>query len=149
MSVAAAASSRRWLWAAVIVTVFKLWLTRGQEVYALGYAGHDDVLFLRLADSLLHGDWLGTYDQLTLAKGPMYSCWIAVMALLHVPLYFAQHLLYAGACALLVQACAPAIPSAAARFGGYALLLWNPMSFEASSMGRVLRQHIYSPEVLV
>ncbi len=149
MTVAAADTSRRWLWAAAIVTILKLWLTRGQEVYALGYAAHDDVLFLRLADSLLHGNWLGTYDQLTLAKGPMYSFWIAAMALLHVPLYFAQHLLYAGACALLVQACAPAVKSPAARFAGYALLLWNPMSFEASSMGRVLRQHIYSPEVLV
>ncbi len=149
MTGAAVDSSRRWLWAAAIVTVFKLWLTRGQEVYALGYAAHDDVLFLRLADQLLHGNWLGAYDQLTLAKGPMYSFWIAALALLHVPLYFANQLLYAAACALLVQACAPAIKSPAARFAGYALLLWNPMSFEASSLGRVLRQHIYSPEVLL
>ncbi len=142
-------SSRRWLWAAVLVTVLKLWLTRGQEVYALGYAAHDDVLFLRLASHLLHGEWLGPYDQLTLAKGPMYSFWIAALALLHVPLYFANHLLYAAACALLVQACAPALPSLAARFAGYTLLLWNPMSYDASSLGRVLRQHLYSPEVLL
>ena len=142
-------SARRWLWAALVVTAFKLWLTRGQDVFALGYAAHDDVLFLRLAENILHGNWLGAYDQLTLAKGPMYSIWIAALALLHVPLYLAQHLLYAGACALLVQACAPAVPSLAARFGGYLLLLWNPMSYDASSLGRVLRQHIYSPQVLM
>lgn len=141
-------SSRRWLWAALLLTAFKLWLTRGQPVYALGYAAHDDRLFLELADHILRGEWLGPYNQLTLAKGPMYSIWIAAVAALHLPLYFAQHLLYAASCALLVRAAKPAVPSAAARFAGYALLLWNPMSFELSSMGRVLRQHIYSPEVL-
>ena len=149
MTVPAAESSRRWLWAALLVTAAKLWLTRGQPVYALANAGHDDRLFVELAGHLLRGDWLGPYDQLTLAKGPMYSIWIALVALLHLPLYFAQHLLYAASCALLVRACAPALPSAAARFGGYMLLLWNPMSYEASSLGRVLRQHLYSPEVLL
>ena len=44
-------SARRWLWAALAVTAFKLWLTRGQDVFALGYAAHDDVLFLRLAET--------------------------------------------------------------------------------------------------
>jgi hypothetical protein len=149
MTAPAAESSRRWLWAALLVTAAKLWLTRGQAVHALGHAGHDDRLFLELAGHLLRGDWLGPYDQLTLAKGPMYSIWIALVALLHLPLYFAQHLLYAASCALLVRACAPALPSSAARFAGYLLLLWNPMSYDASSLGRVLRQHIYSPEVLL
>lgn len=149
MTAPAAASSRRWLWAALLATAAKLWLTRGQPVHAIAHAGHDDRLFIELAAHLLNGDWLGPYDQLTLAKGPMYSIWIALVALLHLPLYFAQHLLYAASCALLVRACAPALPSAAARFAGYMLLLWNPMSYEASSLGRVLRQHIYSPEVLL
>ncbi len=149
MTAPAAESSRRWLWAALLVTAGKLWLTRGQTVYAIGNAGHDDRLFIELAAHLLRGDWLGPYDQLTLAKGPMYSIWIALVALIHLPLYFAQHLLYAASCALLVRAAAPALPSAAARFGGYMLLLWNPMSYDGSSLGRVLRQHIYSPEVLL
>lgn len=149
MTVSAADSSRRWLWAALLVTAAKLWLTRGQPVHALAHAGHDDRLFIELAAHLLNGDWLGPYDQLTLAKGPMYSIWIALVAWIRLPLNFAQHLLYAASCALLVRACAPALPSAAARFSGYMLLLWNPMSYDASSLGRVLRQHIYSPEVLL
>jgi len=52
MTAPAAASSRRWLWAALLVTAGKLWLTRGQPVYALGYAGHDDRLFIELAAHL-------------------------------------------------------------------------------------------------
>ena len=136
---------RRWFWAGVLLTAVKLWLVRGQAIYAIGPADHDDRLFLQLAGHLTHGDWLGPYNQLTLAKGPFYSCWVAFAHLLGLPLFFAQHVLYAAACALFVRACRPAITSGAARFGIYALLLCNPMSFDASSMGRVLRQHVYGP----
>ena len=134
-----------WFSAAVALTVAKLWLTAAQPVFAIGPSGYDDALFLNLAESIRHGDWLGAYDHLTLAKGPFYSLWIAFFHLFGVPLFLSQHLLYAGASAALVRACRPAIASAAARFGLYALLLWNPMTFDASSLGRVLRQHVYVP----
>jgi hypothetical protein len=142
-------SARRWFWAGAGLTLLKFWLVRGQAIYAIGPADHDDRLFLQLADHLLHGEWLGPYNQLTLAKGPFYSCWIAFVSLLGLPLFFAQHVLYAGACALFVRACRPAIASAAARFWIYALLLCNPITFDASSMGRVLRQHVYGPLALL
>ena len=138
-------SGRRWFWAGVLLTVVKLWLVRGQAVYAIGPADHDDRLFLQLAEHLTRGEWLGPYNQLTLAKGPFYPLWIAFVYCLGLPLFFAQHLLYVAACAWFVRACRPAITSGAARFAMYALLLCNPMSFDASSMGRVLRQHVYGP----
>ena len=61
---------RWWVWIVVLLTVAKLWLTSGQAIYAIGSAAHDDQLFLKLADSIVRGAWLGPYDQLTLAKGP-------------------------------------------------------------------------------
>jgi len=140
---------RLWFWAGVLLTVAKLWLVRGQTVYAIAGADHDDRLFLLLAEHLMHGEWLGPYNQLTLAKGPFYSCWIAAVYGLGLPLFFAQHLLYAAACAVFIAACRPAIRSGAALFFIYALLLWNPMSFDASGMGRVLSQHVYGPLALL
>ena len=145
MNAPLARSGRWWFAAALALTVAKLWLTAAQPVFAIGPSGYDDALFLKLAESIRHGDWLGAYDHLTLAKGPFYSLWIAFWNLFGVPLFLSQQLLYAGACAALVRACRPAIASAAARFGFYALLLWNPMTFDASSLGRVLRQHVYAP----
>ncbi len=138
-----------WLWAGIILTLFKLWLTRGQPVFAIGPAGHDDRLFVQLAEYLVQGDWLGPYDQMTLAKGPFYSFWIALVFKLGIPLFLSQQLLYAASCAVFVRAWNPAVRSSAVRFALYALLLWNPMSFEASSLGRVLRQQVYSPQVLL
>ena len=78
MSEAKLRNSAYWLWAGLTITAIKLWLTRAQPVYAIGGAAHDDRLFLLLAESLIKGEWLGAYNQMTLAKGPFYSIWIAI-----------------------------------------------------------------------
>ncbi len=83
-------ASRGWFWAAVVLTAVKLWLTSGQRIYAIGPAFHDDRLFVDLAAHLANGEWLGPYNQFTLAKGPMFSVFIAGAFLLGLPLVFAQ-----------------------------------------------------------
>ncbi len=138
-----------WIGAGLALTAAKLWLSRGQGVYAIADAGHDDLLFVQLAGHLARGEWLGPYNELTLAKGPFYSLFMAGAFLLGVPLFLAQHLLYAGACAAFVRALRPAVASAALRLTVFALLLWNPMTYEAPAMGRVLRQHVQGPLALL
>jgi hypothetical protein len=140
---------RLWLLAALALTVIKFWLSRGQGIYAIGGAGHDDRLFIELAQHLVRGHWLGPYNELTLAKGPFYPLFIAATFLIGLPLFLAQHTFYAAACGAVVQALRPAIASAGMRCAIYALLLWNPMTYDAHSMGRVLRQHIYGPLALL
>lgn len=141
--------NRFWLAAALLLIAIKIWFTRGQGVYAIGSAGLDDRLFLELAQHLVHGDWLGPYSVLTLAKGPAYPLFIAAAFLIGIPLFVAQHLLYAGGCLAFTRALFPAIRSHVARFLIFALLLCNPMTFDAPGMGRVLRQHIYGPLALM
>lgn len=145
MTAPAVHRQRLWLAIALALTVLKLWLTRGQGVFALGSAGHDDRLFIELAQHLIRGEWLGPYNELTLAKGPFYSLFIAAAFSLGVPLFLAQQAVYATACAMFVRALRPVVTSGGMRLAVYALLLWNPMTFDGSSMGRVLRQHVYGP----
>jgi hypothetical protein len=52
---------RWWLGLGVALTVAKLWLSRGQGVFALPAAMHDDALFITLAQHLINGEWLGPY----------------------------------------------------------------------------------------
>lgn len=137
--------NRLWFGVALALTALKLWLTRGQGVFAIGNAGYDDRLFLELAQHLVRGEWLGPYNELTLAKGPFYSLFIAAAFTVGLPLFLAQQLFYAAACGLFTRALRPAVSSAGARLAIYLLLLWNPMTFDAPSMGRVLRQHVYGP----
>ncbi|MCC6415534.1 MAG: hypothetical protein IT582_06470 [Opitutaceae bacterium] len=134
-----------WFWAAVALTAVKLWFVSGQTIYAIGPAFHDDRLFLELAEHFLNGAWLGPYDQLTLAKGPLYSLFLAVNFWLGLPLLITQQLLYILACAALVAALRPWFRPVGLRFALYACLLLNPMSWDASNLTRVLRQGIYTP----
>ncbi len=138
-------TSNFWFWAGVLLTAVKLWLTRGQPVYAIGTAVHDDQLLLKMAESIINGEWLGAYTQMTLAKGPFYSLWIAGLYWIGIPLGLGVQAAYAGACALFARACRPAIRSGLALFTLYAFLLWNPISFEGPTLCRIIRQQIYTP----
>jgi len=148
MSSATKFNPRWWLWLGLGLTLFKLWLTGAQSIFAIGNATLDDRLFLELAQSLVRGEWLGSYNETTLAKGPAYPIFIALIFYLGLPLGLAQQALYAGACALFARACRPAL-SAGACCGVYLFLLWNPMSFEAATLGRIMRQHLATPLGLV
>jgi hypothetical protein len=135
--------------AALGVAAVKLWFVAAQPVVAIGPAVFDDRLFLELARHILQGDWLGPYSEFTLSKGPMYSIWIAATFLLGVPLPLANHLLYLTACWLLVRALRPHLGSNLIAFGVLALLWFNPMSYQAPVLGRVLRQNLYTPAALL
>jgi hypothetical protein len=59
---------------------------------AVGASSFDGGLFVRGATHLAQGDWLGPFDQLTLAKGPAYPAFIAVTHALAVPLKIGEQL---------------------------------------------------------
>lgn len=131
-----------WTLAALALVALKLWLVSAQSIFALGFASHDDALFINRAQDLLAGTWLGPYHQLTLAHAPMYPLFIAAMWLLHVPLFPAQQLLYVAGCAALVIALRPLLARPWVAFALFAVLLFNPVTFDTAVHGRVLRQNI-------
>jgi hypothetical protein len=138
-------ANRWWFWAAVALTAAKLWLTGGQTIYAIGSAIHDDKLFAQLAGHLVKGEWLGPYNQFTLAKGPLFPLFVAAVFWTGLPLLLAQQALYAAACALFTRSLRPWVQSAAAQLAVYAVLLLNPMSYDAGNLSRLMRQNIYTP----
>ena len=138
-------ASRLWLSAALFLVIAKIWLVSGQTVYAIGGSIHDDKLFVSLAEHIINGRWLGPYDQFTLAKGPLYSFFIAANFWLGLPILVSHQLLYLVACATLTVAFRPWLQTAAQRFVLFAVLALNPMSWDASNLTRLLRQSIYVP----
>jgi len=138
-----------WCFAAATLVLLKLWLVAAQPIVAIGPAGHDDRLYLERASDVLRGHWLGHYCQFTLAKGPMYSLWIAGSFLLGVPLPWSQHLLYLAGCVAIVRALRSYLPGPKTTLATFALLWFNPMSYELPVLGRVLRQNFYTPVALL
>lgn len=127
----------------IFLSIIKLWLVDAQNLTAIGNAEHDDRLFLNIAGSLLAGEWLGPYNDLTLAKGPFYPIWIAVVYKTGIPLLLAQNLLYIAACAMFVISASPLLHSRIIILLAYTALLFNPMSFTNGVMTQVMREGIY------
>jgi hypothetical protein len=57
---------------------------RSRVVGPLGRSPYDGLLHIRQARSLIDGDWLGSYDDLTLVKAPGYSLFLAGCHLLGI-----------------------------------------------------------------
>ncbi len=126
--------------------MLRLWLASGQTLTAHGYAGHDDRLYLNLAQHIADGHWLGRFDNLTLVKGPFYPMWIAASFIVGVPLQLSQNLLYIAACVVTILALRPVVRSSEVLVAIYAVLVFNPAMF---GITRILREGVYIPLTLL
>ncbi|SMF53073.1 hypothetical protein SAMN02982917_2944 [Azospirillum oryzae] len=106
--------------------------------------GYDDLLFIRLAESLCRGDWLGPYDNLTLAKGIGYPAFLCASSWLGLPLRLAEHLLYLLACAVSALAVRGVSGSRSIATGTFAALALMPI-FWGADLSRVIREDVYIP----
>lgn len=132
-----------WLLAALALAAVRLALTAGDGVTAYPDASLDDRLFIELARHLAAGAWMGPYDAMTLTKAPFYPMWIAAAYRAGVPLLWAQHLLYAAACALAVLALLPLGLGPRWGLGAFALLLFNPITFDPEVATQISRAGLY------
>lgn len=78
---------------AAAATVVSIVLRLQLPILAVG-SGGDDLLFVRGANSLRGGHWLGPLDFMTLSKGPAYPGFIALMRVLALPLKFGEQVTY-------------------------------------------------------
>ena len=79
--------NKRAFWCGVAVLVLlRCGLTSFQQAYTwVGGAPLDDELMFRAAQAITAGEWLGTYDYLTLSKAMFFPVWLALLHVLHLP----------------------------------------------------------------
>lgn len=118
-------------------------LLKNELAPTIVFAPYDDGLFLRLADSLRSGAWLGPYDGLTLAKGPAYPIFLASTSTAQLPLKPVEHAIYLGGAAL----CALVTYRLAQRrwlaLVVFAVLAMNPVMWSAN-LARIIRDGFYT-----
>ncbi len=114
-------------------------------IWLRGKASYDDALFIRHALNLIQGHWLGPYDNLTLAKGPGYTFFLAAGFGLGLPVTLTQPLLYALACLAVTLAVTQLTRVTWLPVLLYAVLLWHPAMLPL----RVIRDSIYGAQTLL
>jgi len=71
-----------------IAMILGIMAARGMTIRT--FAVHDDMHYMRQALSLLRLQWLGSYDNLTLAKGPGFPAFLAIGHLTGLPFAYFQ-----------------------------------------------------------
>ncbi|NCC99950.1 MAG: hypothetical protein EOL95_09675 [Bacteroidia bacterium] len=115
-----------WFYVVVISLVY-IFLVSGSFSQLIPEAGHDDGLQLYLSQSLSSGHWLGSYNNLTLAKGIAYPGWTALLHSLDIALWFGNALLFISASLALVFATRKIVSTRWLRLSLFAFLLFNPV----------------------
>ena len=127
----------------VISTAISLFVIADSPLPARADLPTDDGLFIRLAGSLRARDWLGSFDQLTLAKGPAYPAVIALADAMSIQLKVAEQLLYLLAALLLAWVVSRLTSSRLVGALLFATLALIPYFFLDDSL-RVLRESVYT-----
>jgi hypothetical protein len=127
----------------IIVTLINLQFRQLIPINAGSNSPHDDLLGIRLANSLINGGWLGTWDNLTLAKPPGYSFYLFFAH--YLPFQFAviNQFMFCSAALMFVLAIRSLLsPSFLMKnflpIVLYVLLIFNPYLF-GSEMSRAYR----------
>ena len=137
------------LWAPIVfAVVLRIWLTMNLPLSFLPEAGADDGLFMRHAASLLAGHWLGSYDQMTLVKGPGYPWFLVLASLTGLPVSLAHVLFQLIAMSVLALAILRITGSSALAVITFTTLALHPVGYSVE-LQRVIRDQIYWAQTLL
>ncbi len=143
--------SSRWtpLWSTLICVVLAgaasvLSVQLRRHVPITPYGGRvDDFLFVRGATFMAHGQWLGPFDQLTLAKGPGYPVFIALMHRYNVALKVGEQLTYLFAVAALAGCVWVVTRRTAVALVAFMVLALDPVNFSTHN-SQIIRDGWYA-----
>ncbi len=131
----------------LIICLASLWMRFGFPIYAFPDSMLDDGLFIRSAQHLVNGEWLGPYDNATLAKGMMYPLLIACSAWLGLPLKCAEQIIYLAVSWGTGRAVSTFTGKRAWGTATLCLLAANPVLWN-EQLARVIRDAFYLSETL-
>ncbi len=117
-------------------------------IYTPNDASLDDQLMIDAAKSIVEGQWLGEYDNLTMAKHMGFAIWLAFVHVLGIPILVANAAFYALSCAIATIAVFPIVKNIKFRVLLFLILLYNPASF-AEFTTRIYRDGIFPALVLI
>jgi hypothetical protein len=109
-----------------VVSVVYFWLSLNLPLSIQTHQVYDDALYILNGISLIRGDWLGDYSNLTLVKGPVFPMFLAIKNFLGTPMPLAAALLYFAGCFAFVRALRHARMPSSFGVGLYVVLLFQP-----------------------
>jgi len=131
-------------WASIgAIFLMSLWLRQTFPIFAIGPAGYDDLLFIKLAAYLGAGQWLGPYNNLTMAKGGAYSLFLVANHFIGLPLKITEQIVYLSVSLYFSLNVGRLFRSGLAVLVCFLLLAFNPIFWNSGVAGRLVREGLY------
>jgi len=124
-------------------------LVIGIPLFAHAGAGHDDRLMINMANSLIQGEWLGSYSEKTLVKGLFFPLFLVANDWFGIPYSLSIPGIYSIACVIFVFGIKRLFKTEFPLYLIFLALLFNPISFADETFLRVYRNSLTAAQVLV
>ncbi len=132
-----------------LLTLFRIMIAIRIPLQLQADAMYDDYLFVRYAKSLLTFDWLGSFDQFTLAKGISFPFFLITNYLLGIPYYLALIVLYIFSIIVFVLTIKKIIKNKYYLSFLYLFLLFSPVMLHVENVQKVYRGGVLISFVLL
>jgi hypothetical protein len=126
--------------AATVISIVIRMLT---PLWIVLHGTDDDLLYVRLGNSLIHGGWLGAYDRRTLEKPPGFSMFLAIAHLIPLPYVLVVHLLHLGVVAFFAYTLGRVTSRRLLGVVVYIVLALDP-SYFSNGASLVFRDNFYA-----
>lgn len=113
------------------------------------YSNHDGYLMVSLGNSILNGEWLGSYNNRTLVKGFAYPLFLAISNQVGISCNDALIVLYMAACIVFCAAMRYVVKKKWMLLVLYVVLLFNPASMDFMSFQNIYRCSLTPAQVLL
>jgi hypothetical protein len=132
-----------------VILLIRLILATGVRVWAFSDNQYDDGMMLRDAANLIAGNWLGKFDQYTLAKGITFPLYLSIIHKIGLPFIFGNVLLCFAASLTFVMVIKKIIQNRNSLIIIYTILMFNPIASASWTFQRAYRDSIYSYLVVI
>lgn len=131
-----------------VITILNLWLRSTIPTLAAINSPHDDLLGIQIAKSLIDGNWLGNWDNRTLAKPPGYSFYLSIAHFIPLQLVVVNQIMFCSLAFILIRMIRKHLfqPNKTVEcilVLVYAYLIFDPRLFSLE-MSRVYRTSLHS-----
>lgn len=118
----------------LILIVLKYLSTTGLPIWIRDENTADESLMIDLADSLIHGNYLGEYTQFTLVKGMGFPIFLMISNIIGISYIDSVQFLYTLACIIFLNTLTKFVESKKIRVFAFAYVLFMPYTYSTSMM---------------
>lgn len=133
----------------IVLVLLKQIMVLGFPIFAYSTAGHDDRLMINMTDSLLRGEWLGAYSEMTLVKGAFFPLFLAISGFFGIPYSISVTGFYSFACMVFIFGIKGFFKKEGPLMIIFGALMFSPVSYAVETFLRVYRNSLTAAEVLI